>query len=163
MAHSNRNFAVAYLFLVAFPVLGLVGILRSGRALTAPLSVGGSWKIQAISDQSTSSPCAGSLAALDGALTISQSGPNFTLSFGGSPTTSSGSINGTTITSVASPPPVAAAAGCGNRTFSLTASLDPNSSPLSMSGTISINDCAACVPISFRAVRRERAKTKGSH
>ena len=37
MAHSNRNFAVAYLFLVALPVLGLVGVLRSGRSLTAPL------------------------------------------------------------------------------------------------------------------------------
>ena len=165
VAHSNRNFAVAYMFLVALPVLGLVGVLRSGHALTAPLLVGGSWKIQADADGSGWASCAGSVAGSNGAFTISQSGPNFTVSFGAVPATSaSGSIHGTTITaSVLSPATGAEAGGCGNRRFTLIASLDPKASPESLSGTISDNDCPACMPIPFHAIREEQAKAKERH
>ena len=47
MSPTNRNFVMAYIVLVGLPLLGLVGVLRNGRALSAPVSVEGRWTFQA--------------------------------------------------------------------------------------------------------------------
>ncbi len=79
MSHTNRNFILAYTFLVALPVLGLVGIVKSGRSLTAPISVDGLWLLQADPVRLAALPCGKTLAETpDTALAISQSGRNFT-------------------------------------------------------------------------------------
>lgn len=47
MTHANRNFAFAYVLLVALPLFGLARVLRSERKFSAPMSVGGLWTIAA--------------------------------------------------------------------------------------------------------------------
>jgi len=165
MTHSNKNFVLAYLVLVALPVLGLVGVLRSGRNLVAPESVGGSWKIQADSTKLAALPCGVPLATgSDAGFTISQSGKNFTMNFTNSPmSVSSGEIQELSVKATILPSAGwAKTPGCGNgRALSLIATLDPKASPPSLAGTLSVNDCPTCVSVDFRAVQMDQAKAKG--
>src|SRR5208283_757233 len=46
MSRTNRNFVFAYTFLVILPLAGLAGILKTGRNLTAPVSIDGVWILQ---------------------------------------------------------------------------------------------------------------------
>lgn len=154
---ANRNFAVAYLLLVIMPILGLAGILRRGSKLVAPTAISGSWKMQVNTPSLAAWPCAKSVAIMrDVDFTISQSGKYFTLSFANSvmPSTS-GSIEGTMIkVSILPSAEGAKEAGCsGGHTFSVIATLDSKANPNSMAGLLSLNDCAACSPAEFRAVR----------
>src|SRR5436190_22296706 len=94
MMQSNRKFFIAYVLLVGLPILGLVGILKSGRAMAAPISVDGTWALQADPAGLASLPCGKSLTASD--LVISQSGGNFTLTVRNEPkSTASGALTGT--------------------------------------------------------------------
>ncbi len=81
MTHTNRNFVLAYVFLVALPLLGFVGILKSGRGLSAPFSVDGIWKIE--SSLPYASPCSEFLFFVFklSALSISQSGKSLVVTF----------------------------------------------------------------------------------
>ncbi len=159
ITHSNRNFVLAYIFLVALPVLGLVGVLKSGRNLKAPLSVDGTWKIETQSDHASASLCSDLLSAVSNApLSISQSGPSLLLALNGGIKTTAGTLDGKTInasfaganTDTANPP------NCADRTWTLTATLDPHAEPKTMTGRFSIEGCASCAPLEFRAVRQPR-------
>src|SRR5689334_875528 len=99
MAHNNKNFAIAYLFLVALPVVGLVGVLRSGRNLTAPTAIGGLWKVEHVNGALVTVTCGTSSSPdQDLVLAISQSGPNFTLKLANLPASSGvGAIVGTAV------------------------------------------------------------------
>lgn len=157
MKSANKNFAAAYLILVIIPVLGLAGVLRSGRKLVAPTAIAGRWKMQVNALALAALPCAGSVATLrDVGFTTSQSGRYFTLSFANSvlPSTS-GSIEGTTIkVSMSLPAKAVKEAGCsGGHVFSLIATLDSKADPSFMTGFLAVNDCATCAPAEFRAVR----------
>jgi hypothetical protein len=161
MKRTNLNFAVAYVVLVALPLLGLAGVLRSGRTLAAPVSVGGLWRIQANADKGVILPCGKSLEAADASFTISQSGRNFTLNFANSLVSSgSGSVEGTTIK--ASMLPAArwgTEAGCDEgRLLSLTATVDSIVNPQFLEAVLSADDCPACAPAHFHAVRENHAK-----
>ena len=114
---SNSNFAMAYVFLVALPVLGLAGILRSGRNLAAPISLGGAWEVQVDAGKLAALPCGKSLAAeLATGFAISQSGKNFTLSFANRPAASTGGREGTRVGATVSPSAAwASEPGCGDR------------------------------------------------
>ena len=172
MTQTNTKFVLAYLLLVVLPVAGLAGVLRRGRDLTAPNTVGGLWKMQVSPDNLAALPCGKSLlAAQDAGFTISQSGKNFTLNF---PNTAispaSGAIEGTTIRVRLFPAAAATKeAGCdASRVLSLTATLDPKANdskapPHSMAGVLTVNECPACAPVEFRALREEPAKGKGGH
>ncbi|MGD1022144.1 MAG: hypothetical protein ABR880_05120 [Candidatus Sulfotelmatobacter sp.] len=167
MSHTNRNFILAYTFLVALPVLGLVGILKSGRSLTAPISVDGMWQLQADAVRLAALPCGKTLAENpDTALVISQSGKNFTLSLSNDPkSTGSGELDGTTLR--ASLAPSAAwsdDAGCGTgRELSLVAKVDPKADPRSLVGVLSVNHCPECRAVEFQAVRQSPPVRKGPH
>lgn len=157
MKSANKNFAAAYLILVIIPVLGLAGVLRSGRKLVAPTAIAGRWKMQVNALALAALPCAGSVATLrDVGFTTSQSGRYFTLSFANSvlPSTS-GFIEGTTIkVSMSLPAKAVKEAGCsGGHVFSLIATLDSKADPSFMTGFLAVNDCATCAPAEFRAVR----------
>ena len=65
MVQSNRNFIIAYILLVGLPVLGLVGVLKTGRGVAAPISLDGTWTLQADSSRLASLPCGKSLATSD--------------------------------------------------------------------------------------------------
>lgn len=47
MSPANRKFVVAYILLVGLPVLGLIGVLRVGRKLAAPVAVRSTVKLEA--------------------------------------------------------------------------------------------------------------------
>jgi hypothetical protein len=156
---ASKNFTVAYLILVIIPILGLAGALRSGSKLIAPSAIGGRWKMQANAPSLAPLPCAGSVATMrDVDFTISQSGRYLTLTFANPVMAStSGLIEGTTIkVSISLPAKGVKEVGCsGGHVFSLIATLDSKANPNSMAGVLSVNDCAACSPAEFRAVREQ--------
>lgn len=163
MTHSNRNFVFAYVLLVALPLFGLAGILRSGRKLSAPISISGVWKINTSQDQLAAFPCR-QLLAENSAFTISQSGRAFTLSLS-NPTFSAtaGAIDGNTINATLIPAAVGGqGAGCGE-SLSLTAIVDSKASPRSLQGALRAENCPGCAALEFRGIREEQAKAKESH
>jgi hypothetical protein len=75
-----------YLFLVGVPLLGIVGLLQVGQSLSAPISLAGKWTAQLVPAQPQD------LASEDWllgggstTLSITQSGPNFRLTFDDTP------------------------------------------------------------------------------
>ena len=163
MTHSNRNFAVAYVFLVALPITGLVGILRSGRSLKAPTSVDGVWSVQATAPNVTPSSCMSALGLNpDTRLTISQSGKNFAISAG--KTAGSGLIEGTSLQAdlrPAGPLPVAPNCG-GDGSVTLAATVDAKASPRVLSGALSVAGCPSCESVEFHAVKQASTEKKGA-
>ena len=159
MLHRKRNFIGAYVLLVGLPVLGLVGVLKSGRGIAAPLSLDGTWTLQADPTRLAGLPCGKSLAASDLVMAISQSGGRFTVILGnGAKSTGSGVLVGTTLKASVLPS-LSDDAQCRGHELALLASVDPKSNPRSFSGTISVNDCANCKAVEFRAL--QRTPTKG--
>ena len=158
---SNSRFAMAYVFLVALPVLGLAGILRSGRNLAAPISVGGAWEVQVDAGKLAALPCGKSVAAdLATGFAITQSGKNFTLSFANRPAASTGVLEGTSVGATVSP----SAAGCGDhRLVSLAATVNTQANLRSLEGNLTVNDCPSCSPVEFRAIRKDQTGSKGVH
>ena len=156
IAHSNRNFVLAYIFLVALPVVGLVGILKSGRSLSAPFSVDGVWKIE--SGNLPASPCGSFFSSVSNSpLSISQSGKSLVVTLSGGTKATTGTLEGKTINAQFSG--AADTARCGDGALNLSATLDPAAEPRTLSGTISVEGCgsSSCAPMEFRAVRQPRA------
>jgi hypothetical protein len=157
MTSTTKRFAVSYIFLVFLPVLGLLGVLRQGRDLKAPVSVDGRWKLQIDPAQLAALPCGKALAsASDPVLAISQSGERFTLTTsGGLATASSGVIQDTTLNATLQPSDSAGnESGCdADHSLTLIAKLDPTANPKSLSGMLSLKDCPVCAPVQFHAVR----------
>jgi len=143
---TSKKFIVAYILLVGLPLLGLAGVLKAGRHLSAPVSVDGAWKLD---NQLASGQCSQTLAGLqDSGLNISQSGQNLVLT-SGPRSTGSGSIDGTDFSGSIS---LNEDQACG--TANLTASIDNKTEPRSMSGTIYFAGCPNCTPLTYRAVRQ---------
>lgn len=163
MSHSNRNFAVAYVFLVALPITGLVGIIRSGRSLKAPTSVDGVWSVQAAASKGTIPSCVSALGLdRDTPVTFSQSGKNFAINAGKAGGT--GVIEGTTLQASLRPagtlptPP-----NCGgDGSVLLTATVDAKASPRVLSGALSVAGCPACESVEFHAVKQASTQKKGA-
>jgi hypothetical protein len=160
MMHSNRNFIIAYILLVGLPVLGLVGVLKTGRGVVAPISLDGTWTLQADPLRLASLPCGKSLTTSD--LSISQSGGNFTLSLTNGPkSAASGVLVGNTLKASLFPS-LSDDTDCGRgHELALLATVDPNATPRSLIGTISLSDCPTCKPVEFRAFRRPPAAKGG--
>jgi hypothetical protein len=165
MSHTSRNFVVAYILLVGLPLLGLAGVLRSGRSLTAPVSVDGVWKLEADAGRLSVPSCDKSVSAFS-SLVISQSGKSFVLTFNNpSKTVSSGVLEGKNLRALVEPVrDPSGKSGCGDDPpLTLTATVDPNTEPRSMTGLLSVNGCSSCVPAKFHAVRQPRAAGGGAH
>jgi hypothetical protein len=168
MLHRSRNFVVAYILLVGLPLLGLAGILRSGRGLIAPISVDGVWKIEADAGRLATLSCdqSQSFSSSPVSVVISQSGKSLVLTFNdASKTVSSGVLEGKNLkASVVLERDPSSKSGCrDDQAVTLTATVDPNSEPRSMSGLLSVNACPSCVPVKFHAVRQPRAAGGGAH
>jgi hypothetical protein len=158
---------------VALPVLGLVGILKSGRRLTAPFSVDGAWKMESsdLSLSPSASPCGNFLSSVSiSPISISQSGKALVVTLGRGKTTT-GTLDGKIIkaqfagtASAGADKSVADKSGaddssaeCGGGGFTLAATLDPQAEPRTLSGTLSVEGCNSCAPMEFRAVRQPRS------
>jgi hypothetical protein len=167
ISSANRDFIVAYILLVGLPLLGLAGVLRSGRGLSAPISVDGVWKFGMESADLPAGKCSKSVASLqDSLVTISQSGKGLTLSLdNGSRSTGSGVIEGTTLNAAIPLPETSAnELGCGTESaLTLTATIDPKAEPRSMLGTISVDGCPSCSSVQYRAARQNRSARPEAH
>jgi hypothetical protein len=167
MSRTNRNFVFAYALLVILPLVGLGGILKSGRSLTAPVSVDGIWSLRVDSAQLDSLPCGKVLTAIpDKAITISQSGRSFELSSSSGPKlTGSGTIDGTTLRASLIPPAESSSeSNCARgRQLSLLATVDRKADSRSLVGTLSVMNCPACASLAFQAERQAPATSKGGH
>jgi hypothetical protein len=164
MSHTSRNFVVAYILLVGLPLLGLAGVLRSGRSLTAPISVDGVWKIETDAGRTTALSCDKPASAFS-SVVISQSGKSLVLTFNNaSKTVSSGVLEGKSLRASGVPVRDLSSNGCGdNQPLTVTATVDPITEPRSMTGVLSVDACPSCVPVKFHAVRQPRAAGGGAH
>ncbi len=159
MSSTSRNFVVAYVFLVGLPLLGLAGVLRSGRHLTAPVSVDGSWKLEASSTVGKTSSCGAVSMLLSAPLLISQSGTNLVVTFGSGKTMVPGSLDKKSLrTSI---PDGESGSTCGPAI--LTAQIDAKSEPRLMNGQLSFLGCQSCAPFEFRGVRQPKMTGGGGH
>lgn len=165
MSRTNRNFVIAYIVLVGLPLAGLAGVLRSGRSLAAPISIDGTWKVEADTSQVNSSPCSQALTSLsNSSLVISQSGKNLVLTFSNGPKASSaGLLDGKKMSAPLMLEPLSGSGCLASQPLTLVAAVDPQAEPRSMSGSLSMNDCPSCAPIAFHAVRLPRTKKEGGH
>jgi hypothetical protein len=168
ISHANRNFVIAYVFLVGLPLLGLAGILKSGRGLSAPFSVDGAWKIESPGNPPASSqPCSNFLSSISNTpFSISQSGKELVITLSGATAdgaarATTGTLEGKTVKAQFAGNEIAkadktGAVECGDRSLTLTATLDPLAEPRVLSGTLAIEGCTSCA-LDFRAARQPRS------
>jgi hypothetical protein len=155
----KRRLVIAYCCLVGAPLLALFGIIKAGRQLTPPISVGGIWHLKADLGSVAVRSCADSLSMTlrQPVLTISQSGKHLVVIFNdrrSSP--AAGRIEYTTLTAGVSRMP---RSGDESRYdaqsfFYLTAKVDRQLPQHSLTGNLFLNECAGPVSIPFRAVRQ---------
>jgi hypothetical protein len=150
MSATHRKFALAYLFLVGLPLVGLLCVLRAGRSLRAPTFIDGAWSIQTDADRLAAYACPEIHAGpADTKLVIAQSGRYLTAHLDNRAMV--GIIDGTVIKASFAAPPNK---GCpSDRVMSLAGSVHEENNSLSIIGTITAIDCPSCLPIDFRAVR----------
>jgi len=161
MSSTNKRFVVAYILLVGLPLAGLAGVLKSGRHLSAPISIDGTWKVEANASASSDACLKAASSLLASNLVISQSGKTLSLNFNsGAKTPFSGALEGRDINAS-----LGAASECANdQAVTLAASVDPKSDPKSLSGTLSVDNCPSCSPVAFHAVRQPKpAQSGGGH
>ncbi len=164
MSHTNRNFVIAYIFLVILPVIALAGILRVGRGVKSPVSVDGLWTVRMDSSQLDRLPCGKALAgAVQNSMQISQSGETFELAFLNSPKISAtGVIDGATLR--ASLSSLGNWPGCGpTRKLSLVTTIDSSQPQKVLSGKLSADDCSSCTPVDFYALRQAAPASREGH
>src|SRR5712691_211038 len=156
MSHTSRNFVVAYILLVGLPLLGLAGVLRTGRNRIAPISVDGVWKIETDAGRLAALSCNKSASAFS-SVVISQSGKSLALTFN-NPTKISAlaTLEGKSLKATIVPARDASGkSGCeDDQPLMLTATVDPNTEPRSLTGVISMNGCPSCSPLEFHAARQ---------
>jgi len=166
MSRARRRFLVAYLFLVAVPVLCLIGVLKFGRGLSAPVSVNGTWAVTTAATRLSSGPCGEANSLTNLSLVISQSGKNFSVALDG-PTKAhgEGSIDGTSVKApLVLTRDAIREAGCAtSQPLTLIATVDPKSTPRSLAGSLSVDGCSACAPVQFHAVLQPKPKAGAGH
>lgn len=161
---SQRRFLIGYVLLVGAPLLGLMGSLRVGRSLSAPLSVGGTWDVPTIVI-STTIDCDKSFAdARDLAFVISQSGKYLVLFSSWEPLrVGHGEIEGRQITASSLPFRFDQANNnndrCRDSTISLSARVNPTE-PATMTGDLFLNGCFSCPALRFTAIKRPRSEKR---
>ena len=155
---SKRKLLVAYVCLVGGPLLGLLGILRAGEHLTAPVSVGGDWYLEANTGVLPSASCRDLLARVNQPfLNVSQSGTNLVFIINNpEKTTQPGLIRGATLTMRREGVRASDATNeCKDpQAIYLDATVDTHGGQRVLTGALRIDGCASCPPISFRAVRQ---------
>lgn len=148
---------MAYILLVGLPLLGLAGVLRTGRHLTAPVSIDGEWKLQTTS-HNLSGGCVKAASQLpDSLMTISQSGKGLVVSFSNGPKLSGSAVlDGVTVDGTVSQ------TGENVCSLDLLASVDTKSEPRAISGAMSVTGCPTCGSVTWHAVREEHSARRAA-
>jgi hypothetical protein len=155
--------------LVGVPVAGLLVILRVGRALEAPPSIGGDWQVEARLPAALAPPCAALVRpSAQPALTVSQSGVYLSLTYrGGATAGMDGTLRGDSLFTGAAPlsriAPRRVRCEPGDA-ITLRARVDRSAGPARMTGVLSLPGCPECGEVPFTATRLPgEARPKGGH
>jgi len=156
---STSKLLIIYFFLVGIPLVGLLAILRAGERLTPPLSVGGSWKLEADFSSLANKACRELLSNVGQPfLSISQSGQSVVLTLNNAQrTTLPGNLLNASLTAAASPAtdPASSSTECVDpQAIRLHAEIAKEADERILIGTLSIAGCPGCLPIPFRAQRQ---------
>jgi hypothetical protein len=88
-------------------------------------------------------------------VSISQSGTSLVIGLGGGKTTT-GTLDGKIIKAQFAGSGNPNPSDCSDHNLALTATLDPQAEPRTLSGRISVEGCATCAPVEFHATRQPR-------
>lgn len=152
MSHTSRNFVFAYAFLVVLPLMGLAGVLKSGRHLSAPPAIGGLWSFEI--DPGEGVGCDTFLGSLpEKVLSISQSGKNFVLSIPSEPAImGAGMLEGNTVGASLISPKASFQSSCRDaREFRLVAKVERQANSSIITGSLSDARCSSCATVPFKA------------
>jgi len=159
---NKRKLVADYLLFVGVPLLALVGILRAGSHLTAPVALHGNWSVEADFAPWQGVPCAAPLVSSQPLrLRIDQVGSNLTFTLNDPRRTAlPGTVEGLSLrtTFLAGQGSKASApgpdAGClGAQSLRIQAAVNRHGKERSLAGTFSLEGCASCPPVAFSAAR----------
>ena len=159
----KRKHVTDYILLVGVPLLALVGILRAGKHLTAPVALRGNWSVQADFGPWQGVPCGALLINSQPLLVrIDQSGSNLTLTLNDPAKTAlPATIDGFSLSTTFSAgrggtaPAPRPDAGClGSQSLRIQAAVKQHEKQRSLAGTFNLDGCASCPPIAFSATRQ---------
>ena len=154
---SRKKLIAAYVLLVGVPLLGLLGILRAGQRLAAPVSVGGTWNLEDDLTPLAGSGCRGAFAKISQPFfAISQSGSQLTFTLNNPERTIlPGTIRQSTVTMGSESSAGDASGECSHpQAIRFQAALSRQGLQRSLTGRLSIAGCPDCPGIPFRAVRQ---------
>jgi len=160
---GKRKLVTDYIIFVGIPLLALVGILRAGKHLTAPVALHGNWSVQADFGPWQGVPCGALLINSQPLLVrIDQSGSNLTLTLNDPAKTAlPATIEGFSLSTTFSTgrggtaPAPRPDDGClGSQSARIQAAVNQHEKQRSLAGTFRLDGCASCPPIAFSATRR---------
>jgi len=160
---GKRKLVTDYIIFVGIPLLALVGILRAGKHLTAPVALHGNWSVQADFHPWQGVPCGALLINSQPLLLrIDQSGSILTLTLNDPAKTAlPATIEGFSLSTTFSTgrggtaPAPRPDAGClGSQSLRIQATVNQHEKQRSLAGTFMLDGCASCPPIAFSATRR---------
>jgi hypothetical protein len=144
---------VVYLVLVGTPLLGVIGIIRTGERIVASHPVAGVWELDAESTRRLAAPCLSFVFKKEPAeLLVSQSGTYLDLRFADRSRSSlSGTLRGDSLSGELTLPERAT---CPGAAVDVRAHITAESGLHRMTGTVSHKGCSECPNTHFEAVRR---------
>ena len=160
---NKRKLVADYVLFVGVPLLALVGILRAGNHLHAPVALHGDWSVQADFGPWQGVPCGALLINSQPLqLRIDQSGSDLTLTLNDPAKTAlPGTIDGFSLSTTLSTgrggtaPAPRPDAGClGSQSLRIQAAVNQHEKQRSLAGTFRLDGCASCPPIAFSATRQ---------
>lgn len=160
---NKRKLVRDYVLFVGVPLLALVGILRAGKHLTAPVALHGNWSVQADFGPWQGVPCGALLINSQPLLLrIDQSGSNLTLTLNDPARTAlPATIEGFSLSTTFSTgqggnaPAPRPEAGClGSQSLRIQAAVNQHEKQRSLAGTFRLDGCASCPPVAFSATRQ---------
>ena len=135
------NKVVNYLMLVGFPLLGVLGVLHYGNNLLTVMCIQGPRTAQTSKPPATPSCQEQFLQAEQHGFSISQSGPEFSVSFNGEPkAVLYGQVQGTSVDATAPRSPIVKDEN-GSNVIGLRATIDRQTNPARLWGVFSFNNC----------------------
>lgn len=153
-----------YLLLVAAPFAALVGVLRLGRDLKPPPSLGGRWLITSNVSTLESLPCLGlELGGAEPTMVVSQSGKQLTIKLGDVSSTELGAeldrlqVRGIATRRKGASPSLDRCDGAGS--LELDASVQVTETSRRMTGELRVPACSTCRALPFTAERAAEAKS----
>jgi hypothetical protein len=150
---DRPRLAFTYLLFVGVPLLGLVGILRAGRGLSAPVAISGDWSLQADASPLASDSCGAEWTQLaQPALSISQSGTEIVVtlnSIDGHPITLTGTIQEGRLHAAGAPAGYCAAP----HTLFWDGAVTGPGTQRTITGALGVANCSGCATVEFRANR----------